>query len=296
MVDKNNQVYPQRIVSLSPSNTEILFAIGAGKNVVGVTDYCNYPHELESKVEKREIKRVGGYWNPSIKTIISLKPELVLISTAHCTVKTNKCKNECSRKCELTSKIANKLNKLGINIVSISPHSIKDVLDNILYIGKSTGKFIEANKLVKELKHRIELVVLKSNTISHKPKIYFEVWNDPYISVNSKTWIGNIITLAGGKNIFGNAVSEWPIINSENIIEKNPDLIVFPVIPDVPRFWGSFETVKNRPGWKKIGAVKNNLLFEISRDCISRPGPRLVDSLELVSKIITQHFISICSG
>ncbi|MEJ2241673.1 MAG: ABC transporter substrate-binding protein, partial [Candidatus Bathyarchaeota archaeon] len=232
----------------------------------------------------------GGYWNPSIKTIISLKPDLVLISTAQCTVKTNKCKNECGRKCELTTKIANKLNKSSIKVVSISPHSIKDVLNNILLIGKITGKLIEANKLVKELKQRIEFVILKSNTIIHKPKIYFEIWNDPYISVNSKTWIGNIITLAGGRNIFNDAFSEWPIIKSENIIEKNPDVIVFPVIPNVPRFWGSFETVKNRSGWKRIGAVKNNLLFELSRDCISRPGPRLIESLELVSKIITQHF------
>ena len=289
MVDENNQAYPQRIVSLSPSNTEILFAIGAGKNVVGVTDYCNYPHELESKIQTKEITRVGGYWDPSIKTIISLKPELVLISTAHCTVKTNKCKNECSRKCELTTKIANKLNKSSINVVSISPHSIKDVLDNILFIGKTTGKMIEAYELVKELKKRIEVIVSKSNSIIRKPKVYFEVWNDPYMSVNSKTWIGNIITLAGGMNIFGEAITEWPIIKSEDIIERNPDLMVFPVIPDVPRFWGNFEMVKNRPGWEKINAVINNQLFEISRDWISRPGPRLIDSLELLSKIISQH-------
>ena len=289
MVHENNQAYPQRIVSLSPSNTEILFAIGAEKKLVGVTDYCNYPYELESKIKTREITRVGGYWDPSIETIISLEPELVLISTAHCTVKTNKCKNECGRKCELTTKIANKLNKSSINVVSISPHSIKDMLDNILLIGKLVGKSIQSIKLVRELQQRIELIVSKSNTIIHKPKVYFEVWNEPYISVNSKTWIGDIITLAGGKNIFGEAVSEWPIITSEDIIKKNPDLIVFPVIPDVPRFWGSFETVKNRFGWENINAIKNNRLFEISRDCISRPGPRLIDSLELLSKIITQY-------
>jgi iron complex transport system substrate-binding protein len=290
MIDENNQLYPKRIVSLSPSNTEILFALGAGKKLVGVTDYCNYPNELKPKIKTEEITRVGGYWNPSIKTIISLEPELVLISTAHCTVKTNKCKNECDRKCELTTKIANKLNKSSINVVSISPHSIKDVLDNILFIGKLVGKSTQAIKLVRELKQRIELVMSKSNTIVHKPKVYFEVWNEPYISVNSKTWIGNIINLAGGKNIFGEAVSEWPIIRSEDIIKKNPDLIVFPVIPNIPRFWGSFETVKNRFEWENINAIKNNLLFEVSRDCISRPGPRLIDSLELFSKIINQHF------
>lgn len=292
MVNEKYQHYPERIVSLSPSNTEILFAIGAEKNLVGVTDYCNYPKELESKIKTKEITRVGGYWNPSIKTIISLNPELVLISTAHCTVKTNNCKNDCSRKCELTTQIAIKLNKLGINVLTVSPHSIKDIFDNILLVGKMTGRLNVANKLVKELQKRLELIVSKSKSIINKPKVYFEVWNDPYMSINSKTWIGNIINLAGGRNIFGKAMSEWPIISSEDIIKKNPDFMIFPVIPNVPRFWGSFEIVKNRSGWKKISAIKNNRLFEISRDCVSRPGPRLIDSLELISKILLQNILN----
>jgi iron complex transport system substrate-binding protein len=87
--------------------------------------------------------------------------------------------------------------------------------------------------------------------------------------------------LAGGTNVFGEAVSEWPIIKPEEIIQRNPDIMVFPVVPDVPRFWGSFEAVKKRLGWNKIAAVMSGRLYEVSRDCISRPGPRLVDSLEL---------------
>ena len=83
---------PNRIVSLSPSNTEILFAVGAGNNVVGVTDYCNYPPELQARIEADEIARVGGYWDPSVETILALKPNLVLVSTAQCNVKTNNCK------------------------------------------------------------------------------------------------------------------------------------------------------------------------------------------------------------
>ncbi len=105
----NLSVCPERIVSLSPSNTEILFAVGAGDKVVGVTDYCNYPQELEARIEADEIVRVGGYWNPSVETIVDLKPDLVLVSTAQCTVKTNNCKTNCSRRCELTVKVANRL-------------------------------------------------------------------------------------------------------------------------------------------------------------------------------------------
>ena len=282
----NLTVQPERIVSLSPSSTEILFAIGAGPKVVGVTDYCNYPTELDSKIESEEIAKVGGYWNPSVETIAALKPDLVLVSTAKCTVKTNECKMNCRQRCEITTQVAAQLRSLGLNVLIFSPHSMNDVLDDIVLMGRATGNTAEALNLVGNLRQRIDTVVTKSNAASHKPKVYFEVWNDPYISVSSKTWIGNLINLAGGTNIFGKAVSEWPMIRPEEIIQHDPHMLVFPVIPDVPRFWGSFEDVKKRRGWENITAVRNNRLYEIPRDCISRPGPRLVESLEMLANLI----------
>ena len=286
----NLTVHPERIVSLSPSSTEILFAVGAGPKVVGVTDYCNYPPELEAKIEADEITKVGGYWNPSVETIVALKPDLVLVSTAKCTVKTNECKVNCSRRCELTIKVAAQLRKLGLNVLTLGPHSINDVLDNIRLVGSATGNATEADELVENLRQQIDTVIKMSKTKSHKPKVYFEVWNDPYVSVSSGTWIGDLINLAGGANVFAEAVSEWPIICSEEIIQRNPDIIVFPVIPDVSRFWGSFEDVKKRPGWTSINAVRNGSLYEVPRDFISRPGPRLVEALEMLEKFI--HTIS----
>lgn len=278
------RVKPERIVSLSPSNTEILFAVGAGDRVVGVTDHCNYPAELEMRIEAKQTARVGGYWDPSVDSIVSLKPDLVLVSSHQCTVKTNNCKTSCSRRCEITTKVAKHLESLGFNVLTLSPHSLDDVLENILVVGNATGNVTEAKVLVQNLKQRIETVVTKASKISNKPKVYFEVWNKPYISVNSKTWIGNLISLAGGTNIFEDSVTEWPIISSDEIVQRNPDVMVFPVIPDVPRFWGSFEAVKKRHGWQNITAIRNNNLHEILRDCISHPGPRLVNSLELLEK------------
>jgi iron complex transport system substrate-binding protein len=279
-------VHPERIVSLSPSNTEILFAIGAGDKVVGVTDYCNYPPELETQIEANELTRVGGYWNPSIETIVELKPDLVLVSTARCTVKTNECKVNCKRRCEITVQVAAQLRSLGLNVLTLGPHSINDVLGDILLVGRASGNAVEASNLVEKLRQRIDSVIKKSKAASHRPKVYFEVWNDPYMSVSSGTWIGDLINLAGGANVLGEAVSEWPITESEDIIQRNPDIIVFPVIPGVPRFWGSFEDVKKRPGWSNINAVRNNNLYEIPRDFISRPGPRLVEALELLETLI----------
>jgi iron complex transport system substrate-binding protein len=280
------KVHPERIVSLSPSSTEILFAVGAGPKVVGVTDYCNYPHELKTRIEAEELTRVGGYWNPSIETIVALKPDLILVSTAKCTIKTNECKVNCKRRCEITAQVAAQLRSLGLKVLTLGPHSMNDVLDNILLVGKASGNAAEASNIVEKLRQRIETVAKKSKVATYRPKVYFEVWNDPYMSVNSGTWIGDVINLAGGANIFGEAVSEWPIIDSEDIVQRNPDIIVFPVIPGVPRFWGSFDDVKKRPGWKSVNAVRSGSLYEVPRDFISRPGPRLVEALEILEKMI----------
>jgi iron complex transport system substrate-binding protein len=253
---------------------------------VGVTDYCNYPHDLKARIEAEELTRVGGYWNPSIETIMALKPDLVLVSTAKCTIKTNECKMNCKRRCEITAQVAAQLRSLGLKVLTLGPHSMNDVLDDILLVGRASGNAVEASNLIEKLRQRIDTVVKKSQAVSHRPKVYFEVWNDPYMSVSSRTWIGDIINLAGGTNIFDEAVSEWPIIESEDIIHRNPDIIAFPFIPDVPRFWGSFEEVKKRPGWKSVNAVRNDNLHEVPRDFISRPGPRLVQALNMLEKII----------
>ncbi|MFW6110994.1 MAG: ABC transporter substrate-binding protein, partial [Thermoproteota archaeon] len=133
---------------------------------------------------------------------------------------------------------------------------------------------------------RIASIIPQSKSRTNASGVYFEVWNDPYMTVNSRTWIGDLITLAGGINVFGKEPSEWPIIQSEEVVERNPDIIFFPVIPDVPRFWGSFEAVKRRPGWANIDAVRNERLYEVPRDLISRPGPRLVEALELMANVI----------
>ncbi|MDG6223344.1 MAG: cobalamin-binding protein [Candidatus Bathyarchaeota archaeon] len=290
-MDNNcRQLCPERIVSLSPSNTEILFAVGAGNKVVGVTDYCDHPAQLEAQIRAKKTFRVGGYWNPSVEKILALNPDLVLVSTAKCSNKTNDCKTECSRSCEITIKTAKELESLGINVLMLSPHSLDDVFDDILLVGNATGKSSRARKIAKDLRQRTKTVIEASKTIAVKPKVYFEVWKDPYISVNSQTWIGNLISLAGGENVFGDALTEWPLIGPDDVVKVNPDVMLFPVIPDVVPFWESFEAVQNRKGWKNVSAIKNERLSTVLRDCVSRPGPRLVESLEQLSKFF--HEIS----
>ena len=288
MVAKKAQVCPERIVSLSPSNTEILFAVGAGDKVVGVTDYCDHPPQLEKQINAKQTIRVGGYWDPSVEKIVALKPDLVVVSTAKCTNKTNHCKTSCSRSCELTIKTAKNLESLGINVLLLEPHSLDDVVEDILLVGKATGNSSQACEIAKDLRKRINAVVKASKLVAVKPKVYFEVWKDPYVSVNSQTWIGNLINLAGGLNVFADAPTEWPMIKPEDVVLVDPDVMLFPVISGVVPFWESFDAIKNRKGWKEVSAIKNEHLYKVLRDCISRPGPRLVESLEILSKIFCE--------
>jgi iron complex transport system substrate-binding protein len=189
--------------------------VGAGQKVVEVTNYCNYPTDIEEQIEANELTRLGGYWNPLMDTIVGLKPDLVLASTAKYRVETNECKVKCKCRCELLAQATAQLRSLGLKVLTLGPHSMIDVIDNILLVGKASGNTAEVINLVERLRQRIEIVVKKSKAATNRPRVYFEVWNDPYVSVSKGTWIGDTVNLAGGTNIFGDAVSEWPILNPE---------------------------------------------------------------------------------
>jgi iron complex transport system substrate-binding protein len=129
-----------------------------------------------------------------------------------------------------------------------------------------------------------------------RPTVYHEIWSDPYMSIGKGTFVDEVIKLAGGQNIFENATTDYPIVSSEAIIEQNPDIIVFPTQMGVESFWGDFETVANRPGWSSINAVKNNKMYAVNGDIIDEPGPRQVDALEILAKIIHPEIFGTYTG
>ncbi len=259
---------PQRIVSLAPSNTEILFAIGAGDKVVGVTDFCNYPYNFTAWIEAGNMTSIGSYYGPSTEPIVALNPDLVLASSGSLDAAAN-------------------LRNLGINVLVVESKTLDGVLQDILMIGRATGNNAQASALVSAMRERIDNVTTKAATATTKPKVYHEVWNDPLMSVGPGTFIDELITLAGGENIFHDATTSWPTVSSEAIVAKNPDVMVFPdMYMGVQNFYQTIEAVKQRPGWGIINAVKNDAIYEINADIISRSGPRLVDALEELSKMI----------
>src|SRR4030065_350193 len=170
---------PQRIVSLAPSNTEILFALGLGDKVVGVTEYCNYPQEAITK------PKVGGFSNVDIEKVVSLEPDLVLATHIH------------------GKTVIPALEKLGLTVVALTPTSLPEVLDSITVVGKITGQNKQATKLVSDLRSRIEAITDKTQTLSsnQKPRAFYITWHDPLMTAGSGTLADDVIANAGGQNI-----------------------------------------------------------------------------------------------
>jgi iron complex transport system substrate-binding protein len=251
---------PQRLISLAPSNTEILFALGLGDKVVGVTDFCNYPEEAKS------IEQIGSYFDPSIEKIFSLSPDLVLAITG------------------LPEVIA-KLEELGIPALILDPSDLEGVLANIQLVGKATGAEKEAEALVSEMRGRIAVVTEKASEVKERPRVFCEIdATDP-----SKPWASGpgsfmdaMIRLSGGTNVAADAESPWPQLSAEEIIAKDPGIVI---LAD-SKYGVTAESVKERHGWEVITAVKEGAIYDIDDDLISRPGPRIVDGLEAVARII----------
>ncbi|MHC1601258.1 MAG: ABC transporter substrate-binding protein [Candidatus Nezhaarchaeales archaeon] len=259
---------PHRIVSMAPSTTEILFALDLGDRVVGVTSYCDYPPVVNEMKENGSLTVIGGYWNPDIETIISLQPDLVI---GYSSVPSH-------------VDVAERLEAMNISVILLNPQNLTEVFDNIILIGRATGKLREAQEFVDQLEARVNSVIEKVSSLP-KVKVYYELWFNPLMSVGPGTFIDSLITMAGGENIFHDAATQYPIVNSEDVIARNPDIII---LPDsyMTDYNVSIDQVTSRPGWSAINAVKNNRIYFIDEDLLVRPGPRLVDGLEKLAAYI----------
>lgn len=251
---------PTKIVSLAPSNTEVLFALGLGDKVVGVTSYCNYPEEATTK------EVIGSYKQFNLERIVELNPDLVLISGS----------GE-----EEDNKI---LRDAGIKVLGFEPKSIGDVMKDIELIGKATGNSEKANEVIGAMED-------KKNEILDKVKgqepvrVFYEIWSDPLMGAGKGSFMDELITLSGGKNIADDADGAYPTYDLEQLIERNPEVyLAAKGMEDM-----TVESIKTRAGYDAITAVKNDrvYLFEGNEaDIVSRAGTRIIEALELVAKAI----------
>ncbi|MBW4827208.1 MAG: cobalamin-binding protein [Clostridiaceae bacterium] len=247
---------PQRIVSLAPSHTEILFSLGLRDKIVGVTSFCDYPEEAKGK------DKIGDFEGINIEKVIELEPDLV--------VQYGKGDKE----------INNKIKEAGIPIVSYEPESVDGVIDTINEIGKITGKEEKAKKITDDMKAKKDEIVDKVKD-EKSVKVFYEIWHEPLTAAGPGSFMDELIKLSGGENIAKDAEGEYPNFDQEQLIERNPDVYLAAEDPEK-----TVESIKTRPGYETINAVKNDKVYLLEPNIVSRPGPRIVEALELVAKAL----------
>jgi iron complex transport system substrate-binding protein len=255
--------YPHRIVSISASTTETLFALGAGEQVVGRDEFSVYPEEA------LEVTSVGALWEelPS-EAILALEPDLVLAAQI------------------ISEEQVAALRDLGLTVYwQANPTSYEELWSNIHNIAALTGHESKAETLIADLEARVKTVQEKIATVSERPSVFYELDatdpSNPW-TTGSGTFIDYIITQAGGTNAASALQGDYAQISSEQLIAVNPDIIL---LADAP-YGTTAESVAARPGWEVISAVKENALYPVDPNIMSVPGPRLVDALEVTAKIL----------
>ena len=242
---------PSRIISLAPSVTETLFALGLGDRIAGVTSYCDYPPETASK------ERVGDTQRPSIEKIIALKPDLVIIVTA-----------------SQLEQFVTRLDELGIPVYVSNPSTVEGVLESVERLGELTGTGERARELSSSLRARIEAVRARVSA-EPRPRVLLILGNEPLITVGGTNFINDLIERAGGRSISADENNDYPQYSLESAVAKQPEVIFLQSgEPDLP------ERLKQTP------AARGGRVYQLDSDLLLRPGPRIVDGLEqMASKI-----------
>jgi iron complex transport system substrate-binding protein len=254
---------PRRIVSLAPSNTEILFSVGAGKQVVGRDSFSDFPPEAKS------IKDIGGSMGKyDIEAIVALHPDLVLAGEIN------------------TPEMVQALEQLGLTVYYLpNPTTLEAMFGNLETVGQLTGHGSEAATLVDGFKKRVAAVDAKILPLSSAPTVYYELdATDPAkpFTAGPGTFVDLLIARAGGINIGKGLTSQWAQISLEQLVVDNPAIIIL----GDSAYGVSADSIKQRAGWTGLTAVKNGQIFPFDDNLVSRPGPRLVDGLEMLAKLL----------
>ena len=265
MGDSGSEDSPQRIVSMAPSVTETLFALGLGERVVGVSRFCNYPAETAG------IARIGGVIDPNIEAIVALQPDLAVM------LHSNKA-------------ICPALHRLGIKMLVVDHKTIMGVLESIPTIGRACGSESAAEKMVGDLQSRIERI--RRNTAGLKrPRVLLSVGRnlgtgrleDVYVAGHDD-YFDEMIAAAGGRNVFGDVPVRYPVVSTESIIEANPEIII-----DIVPSMGGKDTKAAIADWRQlrnIDAVAAGKVFCLDADYASVPGPRFILLLEKLAELL----------
>ena len=250
---------PTKIVSLAPSNTEILFALGLNDKIVGVDQFSDYPEAAKA------IKKIGGFSDTNIEAVTALAPDLVLASLS------------IQSKAQIAA-----LEKQNFTVLILNPSDLAGVVQDFKLVGQATNTNDKAQTLAADFQKRLDAVATKFKSASAKPTVYFEL--DPTLyTVAPGSFVDDMIQKAGGQNIVTDASNPYPQLTQEVVVAKSPQVIF---VGDDTSGTDTPDKIMARPGWNTIAAVKNKRVYAINADLTNRPGPRAVDGVEQVAKFL----------
>ena len=249
---------PTRVVSLAPSITEILYAIGLNDEIVGVTEFCDYPPAAKEKPKV-------GYAQPNIEAIVTLQPDLVLAPRAF-----------------LRADLLAKLEQLKVPTFVVDPESFEEIPSRIQTVGRILNRSSSADGVAMAMRQRIAEIRSKMETVA-RVRVLYVLNSQPLITVGPGSYLDQVIKVAGGSNIAAQTSVPYPHLNMETVLKEDPEIIIFPI--------GKAEGIPLNEQqqwlrWTSLSAVKQGRLHQISADVLNRPGPRIVEGLEALARII----------
>ncbi len=258
--DGNVAAGKQRIVSLAPSITETLFALGLGDRVVGVTEYCTYPPEAT------KIERVGGFSTPNLEKLLALSPTLVIGNEG------------------APANVVGLVKQSGASVLELRKvGSFEDIFDGFMKIGRAAGAEEQARKVVAAMRQELDAAAApyKDLPAEKRPRVFVEIWHDPITTAGAGSFVDELITRAGGVNVAHELTQAHPNVSPEKVIEWDPDVIIVAYMAKQ----GGARAMAGRIGWGGISAVKaGRVIDDISTDYLLRPGPRLVEGVKILAQ------------
>ena len=254
---------PERVISMAPSITELIFELGAGDKIVGVTRFCKYPEEANNRQD------VGGFLDPNYEVIVSLKPDLVIVLPSH-------------------SKVRKYLEQLNLSYLEVDHNRVKSVMKSIMKIGKTLGVEENAKKLKQKIKDNLMEVEEKTEKLD-KPTVLLclgrsrgrETFKETF-APGSGTIYNDMVILAGGKNIMADSKIPYPVISGEGILRLNPDVIIdlAPELKNQEKDEGAWA------GLNQVSAIKNNRLHVFTEDFLTIPSIRLLTFMKTLAETL----------
>ncbi len=249
---------PARVVSLAPSMTEILYSLGLDEEIVGVTEYCDYPPQARAKPKV-------GYSNPNLESIVALRPDLVLAPSTF-----------------LRADTLAKLEQLKIPTFILEAKAIEEIPSHVQTIGRMMDRAQAGDRVATEMRRQIAAIKAR---VQERPRlrVLYVLNSQPLITVGPGSFIHQMIELAGGVNVAGRAQAPYPRLSLEEVLKEDPEVLIFPI--------GGAESVPEGEQqqwrrWPTLSAVKHRRFHQIAADLLNRPGPRIAQGLEALARVI----------